>query len=119
MNRQDSLINISVQQNIELKKELASIFLNFDVIMIKILQKFYFNGENFPNDVNSYYLQQLFSELRSEGLQINVETLRKRLESLVKLGLIDKVNTYPRIYAPVRDVEKVRNLLIRIKQVFL
>ncbi|MEM5855102.1 MAG: hypothetical protein QW472_02155, partial [Candidatus Aenigmatarchaeota archaeon] len=94
------------------------IFLNFDIITIRILQKFYFN-KDFPNDVNSYYIQQLLSELKSEGLEINLETLRKRLENLVKLNLIEKVETYPRIYMPVRDVEKIRSFLIKVKELFL
>ncbi|MEM5879451.1 MAG: hypothetical protein QXU74_03095 [Candidatus Aenigmatarchaeota archaeon] len=119
MNRQNSLINISIQEKIESKKELTSIFLNFDIVTIRVLQKFYFNNEEFPNDINSYYIQQLFSELKSEGLQINLETLRKRLESLVKLNLIEKVETYPRIYMPVKDVERVRNLLMKVKEIFL
>jgi hypothetical protein len=119
MNRQDSLINISVQEDIGSKKEISSIFLNFDVGMMKILRKFYFNDNNFPNDTTCYYIQQLFSELKSEGLQINLETLRKRLESLVKLNLIEKVETYPRIYMPVRDVERVRKLLEKVREVFL
>ncbi|MEM7821743.1 MAG: hypothetical protein QXX38_02965 [Candidatus Aenigmatarchaeota archaeon] len=118
MNKLDSVINISIEQDIE-RKEISSIFLNFDVIMIKILQKFYFNGNKFPNDINCYYIQQLFSELKSEGLNINLETLRKRLESLVKLKLIEKVETYPRIYTPVRDVERIRKLLTKVKEIFL
>lgn len=116
---QNSLLNTTVQQATVPKKHVSSIFLNFDVIMIKILQKFYFNDKTFPTDTTCFYVQQLFSELKSDGLQINLETLRKRLESLVKLGLIDKVETYPRIYMPVRDVEKVREMLSAVKAAFL
>jgi len=116
---ESSLMNDSLQQDVESKKEISSIFLNFDVIMIKILQKFYFNEKVFPADTTCFYVQQLFSDLRSDGLQINLETLRKRLESLVKLKLIEKVDTYPRIYVPVRDVEKVRELLTKVKEAFL
>jgi ssDNA-binding replication factor A large subunit len=119
MNREDSLINISIQEDIGSKKEISSLFLNFDVIMIKILQKFYFNNNSFPNDTSCYYLQQLFSELKTEGFQINLETLRKRLETLVKLNLIEKVETYPRIYTPIRDVEKIKKLLVKVKEIFL
>ena len=118
MNKQESVVDISLEE-VGSKKEISSIFLNFDVIMIRILQKFYFNDSNFPNDTACYYVQQLFSELRSEGLQINLETLRKRLESLVKLNLIEKVETYPRIYTPVRDVEKIKKLLMKVKEIFL
>ncbi|MEM3393832.1 MAG: hypothetical protein QXY79_02185 [Candidatus Methanomethylicia archaeon] len=119
MNKQDLFINISIQEDIKSKKELSSIFLNFDIIMIRILQKFYFNGNKFPNDTTCYYVQQLFSELRSDGLQINLETLRKRLDTLVKLNLIEKVDTYPRIYMPVRDIERVRELILKVKELFL
>lgn len=114
-----NLKNVSVQETVENKKEISSIFLNFDIITFKILYKFYFNNTQFPNDTNCYYLQQLFSELKNEGLLINSETLRKRLESLVKLKLIEKVNTYPRVYMPIRDVEKIKNLLRKVKEEFL
>lgn len=113
-----NLKNISIQEVVE-KKEISSIFLNFDIITLRILYKFYFNDTKFPNDTNCYYLQQLFSELKSEGFLINSETLRKRLENLVKLKLIEKVSTYPRVYIPVRDVEKIRNLLKKVKEEFL
>jgi hypothetical protein len=119
MSAQGSLVNVATEQGIVSKKEISSIFLNFDVIMIKILQKFYFNGNSFPADTTCYYVQQLFSELKSDGLQINLETLRKRLENLVKLNLIERVDTYPRIYVPVRDIERVRDLLVKVKEVFL
>ena len=119
MSTQTSLMNASVQEETESKKEVSSLFLGFDIITIKILQKFYFNENVFPADTTCFYVQQLFSELKSSGLQINLETLRKRLESLVRLNLIDKVDTYPKIYMPVRDVEKIRNLLVRVKEVFL
>jgi hypothetical protein len=45
--------------------------------------------------------------------------LRKRLETLVKLNLIEKVETYPRIYTPIRDVEKIKKLLVKVKEIFL
>ncbi|MEM5829224.1 MAG: hypothetical protein QW040_00760 [Candidatus Aenigmatarchaeota archaeon] len=114
-----SIVNIPIQEDVNTKKKLSSIFLNFDVVMIRILQKFYFNNKKFPNDTTCYYVQQLFSELRSEGVQINLETLRKRLDTLAKLNLIEKVETYPRIYMPVRDVEGIRELLLKVKELFL
>jgi len=119
MGAQELVLNSPMKQNIELKGEVSSIFLNFDIIMIKILQKFYFHEESFPADTSCYYVQQLFSELKSDGLRINLETLRKRLESLVKLNLMEKVDTYPRIYTPIRDVEKVRDLLTKVRETFL
>lgn len=99
--------------------KVLNIFLNFDVINFKILEKFYFTPSKFPSDTNCYYLQQLFSELKTEGIDINLETLRKRLEGLVKLGLIEKVKTYPRIYMPVRNVKKVKEMLNEVKSLFL
>lgn len=112
-------MDVFIEQGEMGKKEISSIFLNFDVVMIKILQKFYFGEKPFPADTTCFYVQQLFSELKSDGLHINLETLRKRLESLVKLNLIDKVDTYPRIYIPVRDSERVKELLIKVKKIFL
>jgi len=116
-NKERVVLSFSVSENIG--AEISSLLSHFDVITVRVLQKFYKTGDKFPNDVNCYYVSQLHAELMREGLKIEIETLRKRLDVLVKLGFLEKVKTYPRLYMPVRNVEKVRMMIERIKQLLV
>ncbi len=118
-NEISSVIPVQEQMKKDGIDELGSFITHLDVTMIRILQKFYANGLSFPSDTNCYYVQQLFSELRREGFHIELETLRKRLGSLVKLNLLEKVESYPRIYVPIRDVGKVQKLVKKIQKLLL
>lgn len=122
MSSVDSVISISLEKNIESQTssgEINGFVLGFDIVTIRILQKFYKNGMSFPNDTTCYYVQQLFTEISREGLKVELETLRKRLDYLVKIQLLDKVNTYPRIYMPVKNIEKVQELIKSIQKLLL
>ena len=123
-NRMDSFIYISAEKSTENKpegilEELNSFILHLDIIMIRILQKFYKSGLSFPSDTSCYYVQQLQTELKREGLKIELETLRKRLDTLVKIRLLEKVGTYPRIYMPIRDVEKVQRIVEKVQKILI
>lgn len=113
-----SLANVAAQETMQ-PKELNAFITHFDITTIRILQKFYRNGLSFPGDTSCYYVQQLHSELNREGLKIEIETVRKRLELLVKLNMLDKVETYPRIYVPVRDVEAVQKVISQVQEILL
>lgn len=90
-----------------------SFFSNFDVITLRIINKFYGNGIGPINgDLNSYYIQQLHTTLSKEGLKISVEGLRKKLDFLVKIGFLEKVKTYPVIYMPRKDIEAIEKIQI-------
>lgn len=92
-----------------------SFILKFDAITLKILQKFY--GKEIDPlgvELNSFDLKKLHKILEIEGLKMNIETLRKRLDNLVSLGFLEKVETYPRIYMAVRDIEKIKNIQSKI-----
>ncbi len=92
-----------------------SLIAKFDVITIKILQKFYGKEiDPLTSEINSFDLKRLHRLLEIDGLKINIETLRKRLDNLVSLGFIEKVSTYPRIYSAVRDIEKIKNIQSKI-----
>ena len=92
-----------------------TILSKFDVINVKILQKFYGKTiDPLSSDINSYDVETLHELLKIEGIKINKETLRKRLESLVSLKFLDKIETYPRIYTAVRDIEKIRSIQSKI-----
>ena len=107
----------------ELTKEDFSFFANFDIITIRIIQKFYGNGvAPLSDQVSCFHVHQLHSTLKSEGLHIGVEGLRKKLEFLVRIGFIEKVNTYPRIYMPLKHVdaiEKIQQKVEQLKRIFL
>jgi len=115
MSDDSKVMGISIEKNLQSTEDF-SFFINFDVIMIRIIQKFYGNGVNpIYGDLNSFYIQQLHLNLNREGLKISLEGLRKKLDFLVKIGFLEKVNTYPRIYMPLKDIEGIKKL----KKVFL
>jgi len=92
-----------------------TILSKFDVINVKILQKFYGKTiDPLSSEINSYDVETLHELLKIDGIKINKETLRKRLENLVSLNFLEKINTYPRIYSAVRDIEKIKNIQSKI-----
>jgi hypothetical protein len=92
-----------------------TILSKFDVINVKILQKFYGKTiDPFSGEINSFDVKTLHEFLKREGLKINIETLRKRLDNLVALNFLEKVDTYPRIYSAVRDIEKIKIIQSKI-----
>jgi hypothetical protein len=107
----------------KLTKDDFAFFANFDIITVRILQKFYTSSlDPLDDNVNCFYVQQLQKILSNEGIKINLESLRKKLEFLVKIGFIEKVHTYPRVYMPLRDIEKIKKIQIKInklKEMFL
>ncbi len=122
MNSERNLISISIEKNIE-KQEDISFFASFDLITLKIIQKFYGNDLNPINgDLNSYCIQQLHQALNREGVRLSLEGLRKKINFLVKIGILEKVDTYPRIYMPLKDIEgikKIQSILEKLKQFLL
>jgi hypothetical protein len=114
MNSKTRLINISVEKNI---KDDFSFFASFDITMIKIIQKFYGDGlDPVSGNLNTFCTQQLYRLLREEGLKISLEGLRKKLDFLVKIGFLEKVKTYPRIYMPVNSIEKIERIQLTIQK---
>ncbi len=78
-----------------------------DFLDVMILKKFYVTGKEFPNDIRPYCFPLLYKEMKQlHRVKIGVEGLRKRLNNLVKLGLLEKVkNSNPSAYIPVRGKE--------------
>ena len=107
-------------EKIEIKNELENAFVSMllervDFIDIIILKKFYMTGEKFPNDTQPYCFPILYQEMKTNNnLKITKEGLRKRLHSLVKIGLLEKVEkTNPSIYLPKRNKERIVKELIK------
>lgn len=119
MNSGDSLINISVNENIEKNdfvEKVNELVEKIDFIDVQILRKFYMTGREFPNDTQPYCFPLLYREMKvNNRLKIGMEALRKRLNNLVKLGLLEKVkHSNPTGYRPVRDnVELVRGVILK------
>lgn len=107
----------------EIKKEDFSFFAQFDIVLVRVLQKFYGSVINpLSNEINCYNTYQLQQTLNKDGLKITTSGLRKKLNFLVKLGFLEKVNTYPRIYMPVRNadgIEKIQKKINQLKEIFL
>jgi len=118
MDSVDSLISISVEKNIEQSTELTILNLaeRFDLTDIQILRKFYTTRKNFPYDTQPWCFPVLYMEMKiSNRLKIGQEALRKRLDNLVGLGLLEKVkNSNPANYFPIRGRENlVRACIVR------
>jgi hypothetical protein len=110
----ENLMKTSVEIKTEEKPDFT-ILSKFDVINVKILQKFYGKTiDPLSGEINSYDVKTLHEFLKREGLKINIETLRKRLDNLVALNFLEKINTYPRIYSAVRDIEKIKVIQSKI-----
>ena len=113
MNSVESLINISVEKNIEQNTNLTILELaeRFDLLDVQILRKFYATGKEFPYDTQPWCFPVLYLEMKvSHRLKIGQEALRKRLDNLTRLDLLEKVNnSNPANYFPVKG----REILIR------
>ncbi len=85
-----------------------------DFLDVQILRKFYMTGRGFPNDCQPYCFPILFMEMRvNNKLTVGSEALRKRLDNLVGVGLIEKVSrTNPANYSPVRGSEQLVRAII-------
>lgn len=87
-----------------------------DFLDIQILRKFYATGKEFPNDTQPFCFPILFREMRiNHHLKIGIEALRKRLDNLVKFGLLEKVkHSNPSNYSPTHDKELfVRAIILK------
>jgi hypothetical protein len=88
---------------------------NLDFINIQILRKFYATGLPFPNDTQPHVFSILYSEMKSvHKIPIGLEALRKRLDFLVKVGLIGKITgSNPASYYPIKGLEQSVRAIIK------
>jgi len=109
-----------VISEILVKGPLETVILNLaerlDFIDVQILRKFYMTGKEFPNDTQPYCFPLLYRELKtSHHLKIGIEALRKRLDTLVRSGLLIKIkHSNPTNYSPVKGREKnVQSIIVK------
>lgn len=116
--KSDEQLKINISQEKE-NIEIAFLLERLDFMDIIILKKFYLTGKAFPHDTQPYCFPILYGEMKeNNNLKLTKEGLRKRLHSLVKVGLLEKINgSNPSIYLPIKNkVDFVRKL---IKKFFL
>ena len=116
MNEIDLITESTIESEVG-KNEVGEInFLaeKLDFLDIQLLRKFYSTGKVFPNDCQPYCFPVLYVELKvGRQIKIGLEALRKRLDNLVKLGLLLKVkNSNPANYYPVRGKERFLRAVI-------
>lgn len=82
-----------------------------DFLDVQLLRKFYMNGKEEPFDLQPYCFPILYNEMKvGHKIKIGMEALRKRLNNLVNLGLLEKIrHSNPINYGPVGD----KNYFIR------
>ena len=114
MNALENLITNRIEESFE--TSLLELAEKMDITDIQILRKFYTTGKEFPFDTQPYCFPILFKEMKeTNNLKIGLEGLRKRLDVLVKLGLIEKIKgSNPTNYGPVAGKEQfVRSAVIK------
>ncbi len=119
---EESFINISAEKDIgnslqeDIEMEISKLADRLDFLDIQILRKFYSTGEDFPRDTRPFCFPLLYKEMKAKNhLKIGIESLRKRMNSLVKVGLLEKVrSSNPCSYLPVKGKERfVRAVIMK------
>lgn len=112
---ESSLLNESVSKGVDKElNTLSNIIDRLDLIDVIVLKKFYATGKAFPFDTQPYCFPILFKDMReNNNLKIGSEALRKRLDILVELALLEKINkSNPTNYFPINGKESEVRLLI-------
>jgi len=105
------------QEQIDTKK-IERFLLRLSYNDFRILKKFYFTGEPFPNDTSPYTLSTLRNELKIMGIKISLEGLRQKLNLWVENGLLEKYKSFVLIYQPIKKIEVIREIIRkRIKEI--
>lgn len=120
MSIEQSLVDVSIktiEQQEKTEEKVDNIIIlaeKLDFLDIQLLRKFYMTGKEFPYDTQPYCFPILFLEMKvNHKVQVGSEALRKRLDNLTKLGLIEKIGrANPATYSPVKNSEQVIRALI-------
>lgn len=91
-------IKIDFEQAISLAERL-------DFLDIQLLRKFYMSGKEEPFDLQPYCFPILYTEMKvNHKIKIGMEALRKRLNNLTRLGVLEKIrHSNPTNYVPLTD----------------
>lgn len=82
---------------------ISSLVEKVDFLDIQILRKFYMSGKEFPFDTQPHCFPILYREMKTtQKIKIGSEGLRKRLDCLVGVGLLEKFRgANPISYSPI------------------
>jgi hypothetical protein len=94
--------------------EITRLVERLDFLDIQILRKFYVTNKPFPNDSKPWCFPLLFREMKDvHHLKIGLEGFRKRLDKLVRIGLLGKIkHSNPVSYTPIQGKERFVRLVI-------
>jgi hypothetical protein len=119
---QTSLLEISPKASLENQIEVSKTVFDsismladkLDFIDVQLLRKFYMTGRDFPADTQPYCFPVLYKVMKdTHQLKIGLEALRKRLDVLVKCGMLLKVSkANPTCYFPVKEKEQTIRAVI-------
>jgi len=117
MNTLDSFLETSLDKSIE-TKDIETVLIDFverlDFLDVQLLRKFYSTGKEFPLDTQPHCFPILYKEMKDNNhLQIGPEALRKRLDNLVRVGFLEKINnSNPTNYTPIAGKEQLVRAMI-------
>lgn len=98
--------------------DVDKLIVRLDKTDIMLLRYFYVTGKPFPDDTMGYVLKILVDDYKAKhgsGKDLSYGALRKRLENLRALGLVEKIpRTNPAIYNPIDPIANdIRRLILR------
>jgi hypothetical protein len=117
LNDLESFLETSLDETLQ-TKDIETVLIEFverlDFLDVQLLRKFYSTGKEFPLDTQPHCFPILFKEMRDNNhLQIGAEALRKRLDNLVRVNLLGKIqNSNPTNYIPVAGKEQLIRAMI-------
>jgi len=117
LNNLESFLETSLDKSLE-NNDIETVLIEFverlDFLDVQLLRKFYYTGKEFPLDTQPHCFPILFKEMRDNNhLQIGAEALRKRLDNLVRVNLLGKIqNSNPTNYTPVAGKEQLIRAMI-------
>ena len=99
---QEVILQEKLQEK-EFVDEIVIIVEKLDFLDIQILRKFYMCGKDYPFDTQPFCFPILYQEMKTvQKIKIGLEGLRKRMDALVNLKLLEKI-------------VRIRKLLIELK----
>ena len=98
--------------------EVDKLAARLDKTDIMLLRYFYVTGKPFPDDTTGYVLKILVDKYKvghGTGKDLSYSALRKRLENLRALGLVEKIpRTNPAIYNPIDIIANdIRRMILK------
>lgn len=100
---QESILQQQILEQTKHTEEISYLVERLDFLDVQILRKFYMCGKEFPFDTQPFCFPILYQEMKTtQKIKIGLEGLRKRLDALVALELLEKIKgSNPVGYSPL------------------